>query len=290
MHKEILIESFYSSPFEKKSELKLRGQVIGYMSKELNEELIKSIEKNKHFTNQSKLKLIRQIKSKDVLPTYSNKNWIVEIFDTFKKTFFNASGYIIGFFDGKRIIIVATNLRNLWGDISQKEIYNIITHEFQHKFSNISSSYKNDSLVKKTLNSWYGYFIDDYFDNLSSKTRKRLIKFWTNLSGEFGQKDIGNYIHKRYNKLEKIRHNFEVHETKENLKRFDSLLKYILDVYQDSMPDSFEPHISGVKAYNNLGIRSNTYIFQEFIISSEVTAVTFSNSTSMGNQIISKFL
>jgi hypothetical protein len=287
---EILIESFYSSPFEEKSELKLQGQTIGYMSKELNDELIENIGDNRFLSSTSKNKLISEIKSKEILPTYSNKNWIVEIFDTFTKTFFGSSGYIVGFFDGKRIVIMTTNLRNLWGYITQKEMYNILVHEYQHKLSNQKSSYGNDTLVKKTLKSWYEYFISDYFDNLSSKTKNSLLKFWTNISGEYNQKDIGTYIHKRYESLEKIKKSFELHENKENLEKFEKLLKYVVDVYNDDMPDDFNPHKSGLKSYKHLGIKSNTYIFQEFVVSSEVLAVTFSNDPSKGNQVIGKFL
>lgn len=285
-----LESSFYSEWFEDKKDLKLDGEVIGYMSKRLNQVFVENIHKNPLFTPVAAKKIAEQIKKKGIIPVYSSKYWIGDILDTFTNVFLNSSGYILGFFDGKKIVTIVTNLRELDGTISQKELYSIITHEFQHKFANSHTSYSTNPAVKKALRDWYTAFIDEYFkESISPKLKMDLLNFWQNIKVENGDK-VSKIISRRYDSLVETFNALD--DSEPGKEPLGQLIDYVADKYTNNMydPRSSDIFWAGKKAYDSLGVKSNTLVYQEFLIASEVTAVVFSTTPTMGNQSLITWL
>jgi len=292
MKKELLMESFYSGWFENKKDLKLGGETIGYMSKELNQEFIKNLMNNKLMDSGAMEKIRNSINKKQLIPAYTSKYWLGDIFDTFLNVFTGFSGTILGFYDGKRIVVLTTNLRDLSGNISQEEIYSIIVHEYQHKFALDHANYSIDGNVKKVLNEWYTLFIEEYFGtSITPALKDRLIKFWTNIKSEnSGATHIT--IQKRFAELVKIYNESLKTESDDGLERLGHIIDYTEDRYMRNVMDPrySKAFWAGWEAYKKMGIKPHTLVYQEFVIASEVTSIMFSSVPSLGNQILKKFL
>lgn len=283
-----LLESFYSAPGEDKVEIKLDGAVVGYNSKELNDELIRVINGNSSFSSSAKAKFSKAIQKRELFPIYSSESWMGDVFDSFTQIFRALSGMMIGFYDGKRIILMVANLRNLMGDISEKEIFEIVTHEYQHKFAGERSGYHQDSSVKKVLKEWYTAFIDDYFNEpISDKHRKMLMDFWLNIKAENMNK-IAKVINDRLVKFEKLVNQIYGEDKAIGSELID-LGRYTNAGYFGGMHANIRPLESGYVAYKKLGIEPTTFVFQEFIIASEVVCVCAASNKTLGNQLLSKF-
>lgn len=292
MKNEILIESFYSGMFEEKKDLKLGGETIGYMSKELNKEFLLNLTKNKMFDSGAIDKVAFSINKKQLIPAYTSKYWVGDILDTFMKTFMNFSGYILGFYDGKRIVVLTTNIRDLSGSISQQELYSIIVHEYQHKFAHDHANYSSDSNVKKTLETWYAYFIEEYFgESITPKLKAGLHKFWTNIKVENEDK-THQTINKRFNELVSFYNASLKEESEEGLKKLSDLIDYTEDKYTNNYMDArySQAFWAGRKAYERMNIKPQTLVYQEFVIPSEVTSIVFSSQPNLGNYSLKKFL
>ena len=285
-----LLESFYSSIGEEKEPIKFDGQVIGYRSDDLDSEYIKQIYNNSGFNTVSAKKLEKVVKNRKLIPAYSSLTWLGDISDTFLKIFRSLSGMLIGFYDGKRILIFITNLRAFDGSISDKELYTITVHEHQHKFAGERSNYASDSKVKTILKDWYNQFIDLYFTSaLTPKARAILLKFWFNIKGEYTTQ-IAKHIESRINLFDEITKSFSSTENDVNNIRMKALNQYVRDMYYGDFPYNMTPFEIAIKTYNKLGVRANTWAFQEFIIASEVLAVTSGSNREVGNYMINKFL
>jgi len=286
--KQMLIESLFSGINENKKPLKVDGEVMGYLSKELNTELIKVIKDNSHFSNTVKQKFELQIKAKKVVPAYSSQTWLGDIFDTFTFIFRSLSGTMLGFYDGKRIVLMIANLRNFMGDINSPELYDILAHEHQHKFSNTKVSYHQSNVVKKTLNDWFSYFIDDYFGTISNKHKDALLSYFTNIKAEYDI-SIGRLLNMREKAMLKMFK--QISDEDDSLtQKLLILYNYISQSYSGDQPSSDEPYNSGKSAYRKIGINSNTWIFQEFVVPSEVICVTAGNNKEIGNKLMAQFL
>lgn len=290
-----LESSFYSELFEEKKELTMDGHTIGYMSKKLNKTFIENLETNPNFQKGSVEKIKREIQRKTFIPVYSSKYWVMDIMDTFMHTFFRSSGYVLGFYDGKKIVTMITNLRELNGTIPQEELYEIITHEYQHKFANDENTYSKHPKVKKVLHDWYTFFIDEYFGgDLSTNGKKILLKFWTDISFESNKKSSAK-IANRYEALHEIYSSLRKTESSLGIGKLAYLLGYLIDKYNMENDYRYNPSMSpvfkaGRLAYKSLGVDSRTLVYQEFLVPSEVTAVTFSMNKSLGNQALMKWL
>ena len=69
------------------------------------------------------------------------------------------------------------------------------------------------------------------------------------------------------------------------------LLNYTQDLYSGSFYNfNKKIFISGQKAYKKMNVISDTLIFQEFLIPSEVICVCASNQKNWGNQLLNKYL
>jgi len=292
MNKEILIESFYSGWFENKKDLKLNGEVIAYMSKELDQEFLKNLKLNKIMDQGAIAKVQSAISKKSLIPAYTSESWLGDIFDTFFNVFTGYSGVILGFYDGKRIVVLTTNIRDLSGSIGQRELYDIIVHEYQHKFAHDHATYSSDPNVIKTLREWYTYFIEEYFGNtITPLLKNKLLKFWTNIKSENLDK-THKTIEGRFKELVKIYNESLKTESQEGLERLSSLVDYTEDKYMYDRidPRSHKAFWAGHEAYKKMNIKPHTLVYQEFVIASEVTAVMFSGLPELGNHSLKKFL
>lgn len=284
------LESFFAGLGERKSPFKIDGQTVGYMSKDLNDEMIENLKENELFSKHTQEKLIKEIKNKTLILAYTSRSMLGDIYDTFEKIFLN-EGYIVGFFGGEHICIFIPAIRDLNGTIKKSNLFTIITHEYQHYFANFKSSYIKESIVKKTLKTWYNSFIKNYFQEpLTKKYYNELMNFWTKISDEYHDKVT---IMKRYEHLYNIYDEMTNDESlnskiKEDIK---VLLEYVINAYEGSNPKNLKPYYSGVKAYKELGLDSSqSYIYQEFVFPSEVLAITFSHKRNLGNLFLNKYL
>jgi len=288
---EFHLESYYRGFNEESIPLKLDGQVIGYQTKELNFFFLKEISSNNYFSNAAVKKMVKAIRSKSLIPIYSSSSWAGDIIDTFTWVFRAMRGMLIGFYDGKRIVILIASLRSMWGQIGRRETFVILTHEYQHKFAGERSNYNQDTMVKKTLSTWYTNFIDIYFEGREDpRTRKLLMNFWTNIKIEYTSSNISNTIHNRLDKLKSITKNISSYESDYVIRAMKNLVDMVHGLYQGNFPSQFGAMADGEDAYRKMGVKSNTMIFQEFVIASEVTAVTFSEKPDLGNHALAKYI
>ena len=289
--KDFHLESYYRGFDEQSIPLKLDGQVIGYQTKELNEEFINELRNNRLFSSAAVKKMTSSVKAKNLIPIYSSSNWAGDIIDTFTWVFRAMRGMLIGFYDGKRIVILIASLRSMFGQIGKRETFVILTHEHQHKFAGERSSYHKDMTVKKTLNEWYTHFIDSYFEGKEDpKTRKALMKFWTNIKLEYTSSNISNTIYNRLSKLKELSKIMASYESYSVINSMNALVDMVHGLYEGKFPSQFDAMTSGEEAYRKMGVDSKTMIFQEFVIASEVTAVTFSEKPELGNQSLAKYI
>jgi hypothetical protein len=288
-----LLESFYSAIGENKKPVKAQGEVIGYWSKELGEEFIKSINSNKMFSNPVKKLMINAINRKGVIPVYTHNLWILDITENFVKIFTQivglSGGSIMGFYDGTQIVLMTSNLRDLAGDISSKVIYGILTHEFQHRFAGEVSGFSNDPKVKDLLKKWFTNFIDMFFEqDITPNDKAKLLKFFTNIKSESNRALLRGSIEKRFEEL----YNMYESVTDKNstyYSKLERLLEYVYNSYYGEMHD-YDFYRLCQKVYRSIGIIPDTWIFQEFLVPSEVICVCASNEPNIGNNLLGKYL
>lgn len=293
MEKEKLLESFYSAIGEHKTPVKAQSEVIGYWSKELGKEFINSINKNTMFSGPVKKLMVNAINRRGVVPVYTHNLWVLDITENFIKVFTQivglSGGSIMGFYDGTQIVLMTSNLRDLSGDISSKVIYGILTHEFQHRFSGEVSSYSNDPKVKDLLKKWFTNFIDMFFEeDINPKDKEYLMKFFVNIKSESNKALLHNSIENRFNELYTF---YEKYPDKESIfyKKLERIIEYVYNSYMGEMND-YDFYRLCQKVYRSIGIIPDTWIFQEFLVPSEVICVCASNDPSIGNVLLGKYL
>lgn len=295
--KKLLLESFYSAIGEKKSPVKSKnGDVVGYTSKELKNKFVKSINSNNFFENNTKKLMVKAIDEKGAIPVYTHNLWLLDITENFFKIFVRiiglSHGSIMGFYDGTQIVLMTSNLRNLEGDISNKIIYNILTHEFQHRFAGEASGFSNDTLVKTTLKKWFEKFISNYFgEDIDETLRIKLMKFFCNIKSEANKSILKGHIEKRYDELVDIAESLG-EDHKETFKKLARLINYVYHSYTNQILDDEDIAIFRLcqKTYKDIGINPDTWIFQEFLVASEVICVCASNNRELGNKLLSRYL
>lgn len=286
--KDKLLESFYSSLGESKIPVKTDGQVIGYWSKDLGNEFIKSINNNRNFTSNVKDLMITGINKKAVIPVYTHSLWLLDITENFFKIFTGMSGSIMGFYDGHMIVLMTSNLRDITGNIEDKTIYGILTHEFQHRFAGEANGYANDPKVKDLLNKWFNEVLTLHFGTtLPKDVKDKLMKFFTNIGIEANRSILKGAIEKRFKELYNIYDKTD--EDAPYYEKLEDLLYYVYYSYEGQMRDMSFYNLCQ-RAYKNIGITPDTWIFQEFLIPSEVICVCASNDTKIGNYFLGKYL
>ena len=290
-----LQESFYSSPFEEKTAVKVDGETVGYISPQLIEETLNGINRNGMFSPETKKKLQRAINTKGVIPVYLYDLWALDITQQFFSVF---TGYstteqnIMGFYNGRNIYIMASNIRSLAGEISNKQMYDIMAHEHQHKFAGEKPGYSKDPKVREILDKWFDFFIDDYYGkDMEKDFRNKLKKYFTFIQWESNKGILnGAKWSNRYNTLFSMAGN-EKDLSEETLEKHKNLLRYLETAFDGDIDyENMGPYFSGRRAYKSIGIDPNTYIYQEFMIPSEVICVCAGNNTKIGNYFLSKYL
>lgn len=290
-----LQESFYSTPFEEKTAVKVDGETVGYISEELLSETKDGIKRNGMFSASTKSKLISAIDSKAVIPVYLYNLWALDITQQFFTIFTGYSSNeqnIMGFYNGHNIYIMTSNIRSLAGEISNKQMYDIMAHEHQHKFAGERPGYSKDPKVKELLKRWFEVFVDDYYgENLEKHFREKLLKYFTFIQWESNKGILnGAKWSNRYNTLFQIAPNTKG-LSEETLEKHKLLLMYLETAFDGGIDYSnMDPYLSGRRAYRALGINPNTYIYQEFMIPSEVICVCAGNNTTVGNYFLTKYL
>lgn len=290
-----LQESFYSTPFEEKTAVKVDGETVGYISEELLSETKDGIKRNGMFSAPTKKKLISAIDSKAVIPVYLYNLWALDITQQFFTIFTGYSSNeqnIMGFYNGHNIYIMTSNIRSLAGEISNKQMYDIMAHEHQHKFAGERPGYSKDPKVKELLKRWFEVFVDDYYgENLEKHFREKLLKYFTFIQWESNKGILnGAKWSNRYNTLFQIAPNTKG-LPEETLEKHKLLLMYLETAFDGGIDYSnMDPYLSGRRAYRALGINPNTYIYQEFMIPSEVICVCAGNNTTVGNYFLTKYL
>lgn len=287
-----LQESFYSSPFENKTVVKTDGQIAGYTSKELKSELINGISKNNLLSSSVKTKLSETIQKKRIVPVYLHNMWALDITQQFFQIFreYTNEECIMGFYNGNGIFLMASNLRAINGDISPVQMYDIIAHEHQHLFAGERPAYTNDPNIKNILNTWYSEFIDDYYGDIEPAFRKKLMNYFCNIKWESnkGIKSDSKW-NSRLKEFNSLTDNIDLSEN--SLSKHENLIRYVKNAINgDIEHDNFNPYLAGKAAYGKLGIRPNTFIYQEFYVASEVLSVCSGNDTKIGNYFLNKYL
>lgn len=288
-----LLESFYSALGESKVPVKAQGETIGYWSKELGKEFTNSINRNSMFSQPVKKLMVKAIDRRGVIPVYTHNLWILDITENFIKIFTQivglSGGSIMGFYDGTQIILMTSNLRDISGDISNRIIYGILTHEFQHRFAGEVPGFYNDPKVKDLLKKWFTNFIDMFFEqDINPKDKDYLMKFFTNIKSESNRALLHNSIENRFNEMYKF---YEDYPDKNSAfyKKFERMLEYVYYSYMGEMND-YDFYRLCQKVYRSIGIIPDTWIFQEFLVPSEVICVCASNNPSIGNILLGKYL
>lgn len=294
MNKELL-ESFYSAIGEKKKPVKSHGETVGYWSIPLRDELIKSISKNYGFTSSVKKMMSDLVKRKDILPVYTHDIWALEIaemyYQVYSETPLPDSG-LCGFYDGKKIVLMISNLRNMSGVsgcISQYIIYDTLTHELQHKFAAEVPNYHDDPLVKKILNKWASALFEVYFENaLEKDAKKDLMDFFTDIKSESNKSVIRNHIPNRYNRLVEIAQKYSDRPWFSELAK---LINYTYHGYQQDPDDEDYAIFQKLKeVYQKIGIKSNTFIYQEILVASEIVCIVAASDKRIGNELLLRHL
>lgn len=292
---EELLESFYSAIGEEKKPVKSHGQTVGYWSIPLRDELIKSINENHDFTSSVKKMMSDLVTRNDILPVYTHDIWALEIAKMFFQVFIGIASLdagLCGFYDGKQIVLMISNLRNMngpSGNISQSVIYDILTHELQHRFAAEVPNYYNDSLVKKILDKWVSALFEVYFENdLEKDAKKDLMAFFIDIKSESNRSVLKNHIPKRYNLLVKTAKKYS------NRSWFGALAKLINYTYHcyrgNPNHNDYAVFQKLREVYKKTGIESNTFIYQEMLVASEVICVTAASDRSVGNELLSRHL
>lgn len=282
------LKSFFMGNNEIPVPVKSEGQVMGYWTKELAEEFKKEVNNNPYYSSAAKKLLLDKTDSKIIVPIYAQDGPLMEnIIESFKKCFKLFS--ILGFYDGEKICMCVTNLRDLFGNCDKGFMYNILTHEFQHKAAGEISTFHKDPTVRRILNDFSNYFCDFYFGSeLPDANRKAYVDYLINIKSEYNKgTNFEALLKKRLGGLKELYHGFE--EGSSLYKKGKSLYNDISSMYYGGWPDAnyMEP---AYKAYQKLGIKCETLIFQEFVFPSEIVCVMAGFDRDIGNELIEKYL